>query len=261
VESDPIVESRSFVEEREDRLSDHSSSKCKRLEFQKALQKVKRTTLGFCIFKDQYFEINEDYKDNKLVLSRISPVRITEEIEKNVGAFHQARGCTVMYDDNISDGIVYVTTFLSGRLLLYEASTLNKIGELRLPEGLNESYGITSDPNDNTSLLISDGQSLIYKVSRMGPSKILSMIRVSKDGVPIEGLTSIAFRDNEIWCVQSSTSVIIIIDSSTGEYKRMYSLDDLQGYESAGSLTSIQWINNQGMMTGRDWDSVLLFSS
>jgi glutamine cyclotransferase len=104
---------------------------------------------------------------------------------------------------------LYVLTWRSGRVLVFDANSLSPRAELRLG---GEGWGLTTD---GRRLLASDGS---HRLTWLDPASLapLGQIEVTDNGAPVSRLNELEWVDGLILANVWQTSKIAVIDPGTG---------------------------------------------
>lgn len=153
------------------------------------------------------------------------------------------------------DGRVYQLTWLEETAFVYDAATLEKVGELRYT---GEGWGLATD---GEKLYMSDGSANI-KIVDPATFRTEKVVRVRDGRSPVQDLNELEWIDGRLWANIYLTEKIAIIDPGTGQVEAMV---DLAGIMSRLDITrgtdvmnGIAWDPETGrvFVTGKNWNKL-----
>lgn len=122
----------------------------------------------------------------------------------------------------VAGGRLIQLTYKEGRAFVYDAATLERVGEFRY---FGEGWGLAYD---GRSLVMSDGSSTLtfrdpetFQVQRR--------VSVTVDGRPLADLNELEFFGGKIWANVWLTDLIVQIDPASGEVTGYLDLSGLMG--------------------------------
>lgn len=162
---------------------------------------------------------------------------------------HFGEGITILGEK------IYQLTWTSGKLFLYDKSTLRSLGELSYS---GEGWGLT---NDGQRLYMSDGTNRIT-VRNPKDFAIERTIEVKMGGRSVRYLNELEWIEGEIWANIYLTDTIVRINPDTGEVVGVVNLTDLQSPTdrtfNTDVLNGIAWdaSTKRLFVTGKNWNKI-----
>lgn len=162
---------------------------------------------------------------------------------------HFGEGITILGEK------IYQLTWTSGKLFLYDKSTLRSLGELSYS---GEGWGLT---NDGQRLYMSDGTNRIT-VRNPKDFAIERTIEVKMGGRSVRYLNELEWIEGEIWANIYITDTIVRINPDTGEVVGVVDLTDLQSPTdrtfNTDVLNGIAWdaSTKRLFVTGKNWNKI-----
>lgn len=162
---------------------------------------------------------------------------------------HFGEGITILGEK------IYQLTWTSGKLFLYDKSTLRSLGELSYS---GEGWGLT---NDGQRLYMSDGTNRIT-VRNPKDFAIERTIEVKMGGRSVRYLNELEWIEGEIWANIYLTDTIVRINPDTGEVVGVVDLTDLQSPTdrtfNTDVLNGIAWdaSTKRLFVTGKNWNKI-----
>jgi glutaminyl-peptide cyclotransferase len=167
-----------------------------------------------------------------------------------------AEGITILNDT------IYQLTYQSNLVILYNANTLQKIGELPWMGKDVEGWGIT---NNGTQLIANTGTNIIYFLNPKS-LKVEKTINVKLNGQPLDSVNEMELVDGFIYANVYTTDNIVKIDPSTGNVVAIISLNTLLPGYNATSVNPQQGNYLNGIaynqtsktffITGKNWPKI-----
>lgn len=151
---------------------------------------------------------------------------------------------------------LYQLTWKSGIGFVYDAATLKKIKEFKLPS--KEGWGLT---HDSSSLIMSDGSSNLYYLSP-DSLKLLRIQGVSDNNGPLPNINELEYIDGFIFANQWLTPYIYKINPESGKVVGRIDLSDLAKDAKANNedpnWNGIAWdpVNKKLYVSGKKWRSL-----
>lgn len=126
------------------------------------------------------------------------------------------------FGEGISElnGKIYQLTYREHVVFVYDAKTLQKVGELQWPM---EGWGMTTD---GKNLIITTGDSNLYYVDPT-TFKIVKTVGVTDNYGPVANLNEVEYVDGQIFANVWQTNQIYKIDPTTGSVKGILDLTDI----------------------------------
>lgn len=158
-------------------------------------------TQGFAFWRGRLYEGTGLYGQS--IIREIDPRNGKELRRVTLGKRYFGEGVTIL------DGRIYQLTWQEKVCFVYDAETLERIGELPYD---GEGWGLT---NDGRQLIMSDGSD---SIDFRSPSTfaIERTIRVTEDGRPVRNLNELELIRGEIWANVWQTDRILRIAPSDG---------------------------------------------
>ncbi len=184
--------------------------------------------------------------------STIKPLLPKLKIDPNIFA----EGITILNDT------IYQLTYQSNVVLLYNANTLQKIGELPWMGKDVEGWGIT---NNGIQLIANTGTNVIYFLNPKD-LKIEKTINVKLNGQPLDNINEMELVDGFIYANVYTTDNIVKIDPTTGNVVAIVNLNTLLPGFDATSVNPQQGNYLNGIaynpssktffITGKNWPKI-----
>ena len=168
---------------------------------------------------------------------------------------------TALPADMFGEGIamlsdkVYQLTWQEERVMIYDAATLKKTGELPYA---GEGWGLTSD---GKKLYMSDGSDRIYVMDPASFART-GTIRVRIDGSPVMFLNELEWIDGSIWANVYTSDRIVILDPETGA---VTGIIDMRGLLQDSDITpetdvlngiAYDSLGGKIIVTGKNWNKM-----
>ena len=148
---------------------------------------------------------------------------------------------------------------------LYDASTLEKVGEFKTP--LNDGWGLTTDPNDPNNVIITDASDLLT-FAKIEPGTdqewpLVKQVKITDGDRAIRFTNELETVGGEIWANVIETECIVRIDPETGKVvgwinlqglKQQCDPNPIRGNVMNGIAFDVE--NNRLFVTGKKWSSL-----
>lgn len=146
---------------------------------------------------------------------------------------------------------VYQLTWRERTVLLYDAGSLERIGELPLE---TDGWGICSD---GSSLIVSDGTGYLY-YRQPGTLALEDRVRVTRAGTPLPDINELEYADGQLYANVLRSDSIYRIDPVSGRVTGIVDasgLRDRAGVPGSLALNGIAWLPESGtfVLTGKLW--------
>lgn len=158
-------------------------------------------TEGLEFYDSTLLESTGNYGKSKLVQYEPKTKQILKELKLDNKYF--AEGITVLKDT------LYQLTYKEEVVLVYDAKTFKKIGELPFK---GEGWGLT---NDGKNLIASNGSNNLYYYEP-GTFKLLKTLNVTENGTPVVNINELEYVDGFVYANQWQYGYIVKIDASNG---------------------------------------------
>ena len=119
---------------------------------------------------------------------------------------------------------LYWLTLDNGIGFVYDLPTKQKLREFRLPSIEGKGWGLT---HDSTHLIMSDGTNRLYYI-QPDSLRLHKVLQVTDHNGPVTNLNELEYVNGMIYANQWLTSLIHVIDASSGHVKATIDLGDLQ---------------------------------
>jgi glutaminyl-peptide cyclotransferase len=213
-------------------------------------------TEGLEFYKGNLYESAGE--NGKSFLVKYSPNSTTKPLLPKVKIDPKifAEGITILNDT------IYQLTYQSNLVLLYNANTLQKIGELPWLGIDVEGWGIT---NNGTQLIANTGSNIIYFLNPKN-LKIEKTINVKLNGQPLDSVNEMEFVDGFIYANVYTTDDIVKIDAANGNVVAIINLNNLLPNYNASAVDPKQGNYLNGIaykptsktffITGKNWPKI-----
>lgn len=199
-------------------------------------------TQGLFFHGSQLYESTGQYGESSIRKVDIATGRVTRKLSFSRKYF--AEGSVVLGDE------LFILTWTNRVAFVYDAATLEYKQTYSYPR---EGWGLTTD---GRHLIASDGSSRIYFLSR--EFKQQKSISVTLNGRPVRYLNELEWIDGRIWANVYTTSMIVIIDPSSGEVEATVDCGGLLPDKLRGPDTDVLngiAVDASGriFLTGKNW--------
>ena len=182
----------------------------------------------------------------------------------NVPSNYFAEGCDVITVDNVK--YIYQLTWKENKIFKYDMN-LKLIKEFDKPIQLKEGWGITHNPSNQCSLIISDSSSTLHKVNCLS-MEVTESIPVTKNNNPLYSMNELEFAEDYLLANVYLSKDVYIIDLKTGKVVRTLDLSALLqraneertkrglyslGYDECLNGIAYDWQNKHLWITGKNW--------
>ncbi len=150
---------------------------------------------------------------------------------------------------------IYQLTWQEERVLVYDARSLKKTGEMRYA---GEGWGLTSD---GEKLYMSDGSDNIYVMDPASFSRTKT-VRVRLGGSPVRFLNELEWIDGKIWANVYTSDQIVIIDPQSGDVSGVIDMRGLLGPSDITPDTDVlngiayDSLGGKILVTGKNWNKM-----
>lgn len=153
---------------------------------------------------------------------------------------------------------IYQLTWREGVVLLHDARSFADLGRRRLPAGIMEGWGLTTD---GKRLIASDGTSTIRWLDR-ATLKVVRSITVRSGANEVNQLNELEYINGELWANVWQTNLIMRIDPATGRVRSILDLSALRPTQTRADPDSVlngiayDPTTKRVYVTGKRWPSV-----
>ncbi|HEU4470081.1 MAG TPA: glutaminyl-peptide cyclotransferase [Flavisolibacter sp.] len=205
-------------------------------------------TEGLEFYQNTLLESTGEHGKSKLIRTDLASGKALQEVSLDPKLFGE--GLTVLNDT------LYQLTYKENRVLVYDARTFNKIGELPLK---GEGWGLT---NDGKSLIASNGSSDLFFYDPKGFT-LQKTLPVRESGSVVLNINELEYVNGFIYANQWQYSYILKIDANTGEVVSKLDLTDLVNKVKAtepwmDTLNGIAYdpTTKKFYITGKNWSKL-----
>lgn len=203
---------------------------------------------GLEFFNGQLLESTGERSESKLLLYDLATGKVAKNVKLDDRFFGE--GVTVFRDT------IYQLTYQESTVLMYNAKTFQKIGELPFS---GEGWGLT---HDSSSLIATNGSNNLYYYEP-GTFKLLKKVEVNEGGNPAVNLNELEYVNGYIYANQWQYSYVLKIDPATGEVVSKMDLTSVINQEKlknpkAEHLNGLAFnpATKKFYITGKDWAKI-----
>lgn len=152
-------------------------------------------------------------------------------------------------------GRLYQLTWRAGRVLLYDADTLEPVGTMSYR---GEGWGLT---HDGSHLIMSDG-SAVLRFRAPDDFRVVRRVTVTENGRPLKRLNELEWVEGDIYANVYLQDRIVAINPQDGVVRAALDLSSLaqkaRAEVDAGVLNGIAWdaATRRLFVTGKNWPAV-----
>lgn len=200
-------------------------------------------TQGLVHWSGRLFESVGQYGQSAVREISLPSGRVVREVKLPADRFGE--GLTVWR------GRLVQLTWLNERAILYDPSTLIRLGELSYS---GPGWGLTSD---RMNLVMTDGSDMLY-FRHPETFRVVRTVRVTLGGRPLRELNELEWVDGAIYANLRGRDTIMVIDPSTGHAEPVFDVAPLRrksGMLAVGELNGIAYNarSRTFLITGKNW--------
>jgi glutamine cyclotransferase len=187
-----------------------------------------------------------------------------------MGDSYFGEGCDLVQSES-GTNFIFQLTYTSNVVMQYNTKLMN-LDSFPLPRGIREGWGLTSNPEDNSKMYVTDGTSNIFVVDPWNKFNILKKIPVTySTGSPVYSINELEWVDGYIWANIYLSNRIVRIDPNSGSVTHQFEMKPVTDDASAENekrfghrLYYDECINgiaykkdtNEFYITGKNWPTV-----
>lgn len=201
-------------------------------------------TQGLEFYNGKLYESSGEYGKSYLQVMEFPSMKTIKRV--NLDAKYFAEGITIL------DGKLYMLTWKEKKALVFDANTLERIGEFNYD---TEGWGLT---NDGKNLYLTDGTSTIYKINPLNFS-IESKVNVLTNKGEVLDVNELEWIDGKIYANVYGYDSILVINPTTGEVETVAFGTDLLKPSDKDSNTDVMngialnKATGKIYITGKNW--------
>jgi len=181
---------------------------------------------GFSVQGSHFLESAGNYGDSEIHYMTLDEDKMQVNIEKRttISSQYFSEGIDILQNKDGTKSI-YMLTYKKRKILKFDTE-LNLISEdTPMPSPIYEGWGMTHDPLDPTTAIISDGSSYLYYLDVTKSFSIKRKLRVfDKKGNQLDSLNELEFVNGFIWANVFMTDWIVKIDPNTGKVIKSFDM-------------------------------------
>lgn len=198
-------------------------------------------TQGLFYHNNLVYESGGQYRRSKLVNYKLGSTSYNKEQKMNDETF--AEGITLFNNK------IYQITYRQRDIFVYDATTLELLETMRMPDIVREGWGITSNGKE---LLVSDGTQFIYFFDEK--FNLQRKIQVVGNVSIYTHVNELEYINDRIYANVWTTNYVLIIHPETGAVEKYYDFSPIS--ETKGSddvLNGIAAVGKNILVTGKNW--------